>query len=133
LQSEVPSRLFALRNLLGPPSLNRLVRLFPNIYNSIILNVMRQLGLDLSGWGQEPVAGCYRDTTFLQFIQNEVNFFPSCGTVSVCRKIPFLLISHLSHLAAGFMHAWFIVFALRAPSSDITIHHVYADYPQTLW
>ena len=33
LQSEVPSRLLALYNLLGPPSLNRFVRLFPIIYN----------------------------------------------------------------------------------------------------
>ena len=33
LQSAVPSRLFALCNLLGPPSLNRFVRLFPRIYN----------------------------------------------------------------------------------------------------
>jgi hypothetical protein len=28
LQSEVPSGLFALRNLLGPPNLNRFIRLF---------------------------------------------------------------------------------------------------------
>jgi len=33
LQSEVPSRHFALCNLLGPPSFNRFVRLFPSIYN----------------------------------------------------------------------------------------------------
>ena len=33
LQSEIPSRLFALSNLLGPPSLNRFVWLFPSIYN----------------------------------------------------------------------------------------------------
>jgi len=33
LHSEAPSRLFALCNLLGPPSLNRVVRLFPSIYN----------------------------------------------------------------------------------------------------
>ena len=33
LLSEVPSRLFALCNLLGPPSLNRFLRLFPSIYN----------------------------------------------------------------------------------------------------
>ena len=32
LRSEVPSRIFALCNLLGPPSLNSYVRIFPSIY-----------------------------------------------------------------------------------------------------
>jgi len=62
---------------------------------------------------------------FVQVIQNAVNFFPGFGTVSVCRKISLLLKSHHSHLAAGFMHPWFIVFPLRGASSDIcTIHHI---------
>jgi len=80
------------------------------------------------------VAGSYTHTNnFFQFIQNAVNFFPSCETVSVCRKIPFLIISHLSRLAGGFMHPWFVVFPLRGSSSDIcTIHHVYANYPEAL-
>ena len=36
LRSEVPSRLFVLCNLLGPPSLNHFVRLFPGIYDCLL-------------------------------------------------------------------------------------------------
>ena len=80
------------------------------------------------------MAGSYRDTNnFSRVIQNAVNFFPSCGIVSVCRKIPFSLISHLRHLATGFMHPRFVAFPLRGSSSDVcTINHVYANYPLAL-
>jgi len=44
LQSEVPSRLFALCNLLDPPSLNRFVRLFPNVYNCSIPEIFCHQG-----------------------------------------------------------------------------------------
>ena len=81
------------------------------------------------------MAGSYTDSKifFFKFIQNAVNFFPSCVTVSVCRIIPFLLISHLNHPAAGFMHPSFIVFPLLGASSDIcTIHYVYPNYSQAI-
>jgi hypothetical protein len=36
LQNEVPSRVYALYNLLGPANLDRFVKLFPSIYNSTL-------------------------------------------------------------------------------------------------
>ena len=44
LQSEVPSRLFALSNLHGPPSLNRFVRLFQSIYNCSLPEIFGHQG-----------------------------------------------------------------------------------------
>ena len=44
LQSEVPSRLFALCNLLGPLSSDRFLRLFPSIYNCSLPELFRHQG-----------------------------------------------------------------------------------------
>jgi len=41
----VPSRLFALFNLLGLPSLNRFVRLFPSIYNCSFPEILVTMGV----------------------------------------------------------------------------------------
>ena len=50
LQSEVPSRLFALYNLLGPPCLDQFVRLFPNIYKILASGILWSQGKQPSGF-----------------------------------------------------------------------------------
>ena len=81
----MPSRLFALCNLLGPPSLNRFLRLFPIIYKCSLPEILVTKGV--TKWTFNPNSRKFYCLTFTGICFNPIFFHPLPQGVEILLQI----------------------------------------------